>query len=60
MSCARACGVGSVLTPKKRLEAEGREEGDFILLSPSLVISVVEVLFFFFFLVPGAEPATCA
>jgi len=60
MRCARACGAGSVLAAKKRLEAKGREDGDFILLSPSLATSVPEVLLVFCFLLPRPEPAACA
>ena len=44
----------------KRLEAKGREKGDFIFLSTSLVTSVAEVLFVFFCLVHGPELAACA
>jgi len=36
MGCASACGAGSVLAVNKPLEAKGREDGGFILLSPSL------------------------
>ena len=57
---ARACGAGSVLAAKKCLEAKGREEGDFILLTPPLSTSAAEVFFVFFFLLPGPEPAACA
>ena len=60
MRCARECGAGSVLAVMKRLEAKGREEGGFILLSPPLATSVAEVLFVFFFLLPRPEPAACA
>jgi len=60
MRCARACGAGSVLAAKKCLEARGREEGDFILLSPPFATSAAEVPFVFFFLLPRAEPAACA
>ena len=60
MCCARASGAGSVLAAKKRLEAQGREEGCFILLSPSFGTSVAEVLFGFFCLGPGPVPAACA
>jgi len=60
MPCARACGTASLVAVKKRLEAKGREEGYFILFSPSLATSVAEVLFAFFFMVPWPEPAACA
>ena len=36
MHCVRVCGAGSDLAAKKSLEAKGREEGDFILLSSGL------------------------
>ena len=58
MLCVRECGAGSVLAAKKPFEAKGREEGDFILLSPSLATTVAET-FFTFLLVLGPEPATC-
>ena len=60
MRCARVCGAGSVLAAKKRLEAKGREEGDFILLSPPLATSAADVPFVFFVLLPGPGPAPCA
>jgi len=60
MRCARACGAGSVLAAKKRLEARGREGGDYILLSFPLATSAAEVSFGFCFLLPRPEPAACA
>ena len=60
MRCARACGTGSVLAAKKRVEAQWREDQNFILLSPSLATSAAKAFFVFFFLVPGPEPAACA
>ena len=60
MHCATACGAGSVLAAKKRLEVKGREEGDFILVAHSLATSVAEVFFVFFFVVRWPEPAACA
>ena len=51
---------GSLLVARKYLEPRGRDDGGCMTLSPSLAISVAEVLFVFFFLVPGPELASCA
>jgi len=59
MHCARAWGAGSDLQAKKRLEANGMDDGAFILLSPVLSTSVDEAFAFPFFLFPGLEPAAC-
>jgi len=36
----KSVGTGSVLTPKKRLEANGRDERDFIALSPAVTMLI--------------------
>ena len=59
MWCARGCGAGSVLAAMNRVEAEGKEDGVRIPLSPSLAPSGV-LGFFAFFLVPRPEPAAAA
>jgi len=60
MRWARAWGAGLDLIAKKRCEAWGRDDGNFISLFPSLAISVAEAPLVFFFLFPGPEPAACA
>jgi len=60
MSWARAWGAGLDLGAKKRLEAGGRDDGDFISLFLSLATSVADAPLVFFFLFPGLEPAACA
>ena len=60
MRCARAWGVGLDLGAKKRLEANGRDNGDFISLSLVLATSVAQAYFFPLFPFPGVEPAACA
>jgi len=54
-----AWGAGLLLAVKKCLEAKGREDEGFPLLSPSLQTSVAKVLFVIFSLVPRPEPAPC-
>ena len=49
MRCAKAWGAGLVLLAKKAIEAKGSDDGVFLSLSPSVAISVAEVLFPFFF-----------
>jgi len=56
----KGVGNGLVLVAKKHLKAKGRDDGGVISLSPSLAIAEAEVLFGFFFFVPGPEPAACA
>jgi len=60
LRCARAWGAGSDLGAKKRLEASGRDDGIFILMSPVLATSVAVAFFFAFFPFSGPEPAACA
>ena len=47
MRCARASGAGLVLAVKKSLEANGRDDGVFISLFPSLAISEAQASFSF-------------
>ena len=60
MRWARAWGAGLNRGGKKRLAAWGRDDRDYIPLSPSLAISVAEAALVFFFLFLGPEPAACA
>ena len=56
----RAWGAGLDRGAKKRLEAGGRDDRNFISLFPALATSVAEAPFIFFLLFPWPEPATCA
>ena len=60
MRCVRASGAGSDLGAKKRRDANGRDDGVFISLSPALATSVAEAFVFLLFPFPGPEPAACA
>ena len=60
MSCASACGAGSDLRAKERLEANGRDDRVFISLSTVLATSVAKAFLFPFFAFPGPQPAACA
>jgi len=60
MHSARAWGLACIRAAKKWGEAKVRDDGGFVFLSPSLATSVCEVLFVFFCLVTGLEPAAWA
>jgi len=60
MRCVSAWGTGLVLTAKKGLEARERDDGGFIVLSPSLATGGADVLLVVLDFDPGPQPAACA